>query len=114
MGEELAGRIQALVPVLPVALLSRVLLQVGEAGIPELQLKRDALALAEKLKCSGVTVALDKNDEERSFSEGLYLLLKRRHAILGGDRRLRCAAGAGALLDYYSNGIPEAAAGAVS
>jgi glycerol-3-phosphate O-acyltransferase len=107
LGEELAAKIEALIPVLPVALLSHVLLEMGEQGIPELQLKRDALALAERIQQQAVTVVLDKNDEERSLSQGLYLLLKRGQVELGGDGRLRVNATGKPLLEYYRNGIPD-------
>ena len=51
LGEALAEQIEALIPVLPVALLAQVLLQ-AEDGISELQLKRDALALADRLRAA--------------------------------------------------------------
>ena len=108
LGEELADRIQAVIPVLPVALLAQSLLGAGDAGTPELQLKRDALLQAEILRKENVLVALDTNREERSFTEALYLLQRRNLVDLGGDGRLRPNAHAMALLKYYRNGIPSA------
>ncbi|MBE9540427.1 MAG: 1-acyl-sn-glycerol-3-phosphate acyltransferase [Proteobacteria bacterium] len=108
LGEDIAMQIQSLIPVLPVALLARGLLIAGEAGIPELQLKRDALSHAEKLRDSKVLVALEQNQEERSFSQALYPLMRRNLVALGGDGRLRANARGMALLQYYRNGIPLA------
>ena len=112
LGEELAAKIEALIPVLPVALLSHVLREKCEQGIPELQLKRDALALAERIQQQAVTVVLDKNDEDRSLSQGLYLLLKRGQVELGGDGRWRATATGKPLLEYYRNAIPDRLLGA--
>jgi len=108
LGEDIAQRIQALIPVLPVALLARGLLMAGEEGVPELQLKRDALAHAEQLRANNVLVALESNQEDRSFTQALYPLLKRNLVALGGDGRLRPNARGVALLQYYRNGIPAA------
>jgi glycerol-3-phosphate O-acyltransferase len=105
LGEALAERIKALIPVLPVALLTQVLLQ-AEEGIPELQLKRDALVLADRLRAASVPVALEVNEEDRSFSQAMYLLLKRRQIELTGDGRLCVIAEARPLLAYYRNAIP--------
>jgi glycerol-3-phosphate O-acyltransferase len=106
LGETLAERIEALIPVLPVALLAQVLLR-AEEGVPELQLKRDALALAERLRAAAIPVALEANEEERSFSQAMYLLLKRRQIELAGDGRLCVNADARPLLAYYRNAIPQ-------
>jgi glycerol-3-phosphate O-acyltransferase len=105
LGETLAERIRVLIPVLPVALLAQVLLQ-AEEGIPELQLKRDALVLADRLRAASVPVALEENEEDRSFSQAMYLLLKRRQIELAGDGRLCVNAEARSLLTYYRNAIP--------
>jgi hypothetical protein len=87
------------------ALLAQVLLQ-AEDGVPELQLKRDALALAERLRAASIPVALEANEEERSFSQAMYLLLKRRQIELAGDGRLCVNADARPVLAYYRNAIP--------
>ena len=105
LGETLTESIESLIPVLPVSLVAQVLLQTPE-GISELQLKRDALALAERLREASVTVALDVNEEERALSQAMYLLLKRRQLELASDGRLLPMADAGPLLLYYRNAIP--------
>ena len=105
LGETLTESIESLIPVLPVSLVAQVLLQTP-GGISELQLKRDALALAERLREASVTVALDVNEEERALSQAMYLLLKRRQLELASDGRLLPMPDAGPLLLYYRNAIP--------
>ena len=107
LGEALAEQIEALIPVLPVALLAQVLLQ-AEDGISELQLKRDALALADRLRAALITVALEENEEDRFLSQALYLLLKRHQVELAGDGRLWPSAEARPVLAFYRNAIPPA------
>ncbi len=106
LGEELAGRIESLIPVLPVALLARSLLNMEGKGIAELQLKREALSHAETLRHNGALVALENNIEDRAFDAALYMLLKRKLIVLGGDGRLHTAPRGLAMLEYYRNSIP--------
>ena len=106
LGEELAQRIESLIPVLPVALLARGLLDKEKEGISELQLKREALSHADILRQKGVVVALEDNTEDRAFDAALYMLLKRKLIKLGGDGRLHTAPQGLAILEYYRNSIP--------
>ena len=87
------------------ALLAQVLLQ-AEQGVPELQLKRDALAVADRLRAAAVPVALEENEEERSFSQAIYMLLKRRQIELTDSGRLCLIEENRPLLSYYRNAIP--------
>jgi glycerol-3-phosphate O-acyltransferase len=106
LGGEIAEHIQSLIPVLPNSLLAHGLLQAGEAGISELQLKRLALEHVEQLRRRGVLVALQANEENRAFDQALYSLLRRKLIELGADNRLRSTKQGVRLLQYYSNSIP--------
>jgi len=106
LGDELAQRIERLIPVLPVALLACVLLARGAGGVSELRLIRDALVLAESLRAESIPVFMDSIDEDRLFSQALYMLLKRRLVELSGDGQLRFLGNAQLLLEYYRNVIP--------
>ena len=64
--------------------------------------------LADRLRAASVPVALEVNEEDRSFSQAMYLLLKRRQIELTGDGRLCVIAEARPLLAYYRNAIPPA------
>lgn len=109
LGNEIAQNIQSLIPVLPISLLAHGLLQVGQAGISELQLKRQALEHVEQLRQRNVLVALQENEENRDFDQALYRLLRRQLVELGADNCLRPAKQGKALLEYYRNSIPFSA-----
>ena len=107
LGEALSGRIQALIPVLPVSLLSQVLRTAyGAEGTSELQLKSDAMKLAAALDEAGVAVSLDADTADREFSEALYMLLKRAHVVYDARQRLQATAEGEAMLDYNRRVIP--------
>ncbi len=106
LADGLAQHISQLIPVLPVALLSQVLLGADGTPVAELQLKHDAWALARFLRAQSVNVVMAKNNEEQALSEGLMLLLKRGLVAVGSDGCYRIAGGAESLLAYYRNAIP--------
>ena len=107
LGEDLKGRIAALIPALPISLVAEVLLAEGSGGLAELELKQRALSRAAALRLAGVPVIITSNGEDYAFSQALLLLLKRRAIELGVDGRLRITAAGMPLLEYYRNAIPR-------
>jgi glycerol-3-phosphate O-acyltransferase len=105
LGESLRAEIERLVPILPISLLSAVLLRAGAGGIPEQQLKQDALALATALSGAGAPVMLPIDREEREFVDAIYQLSKRRFIDFGAGGRLCVADRGRSMLEYYRNAI---------
>jgi glycerol-3-phosphate O-acyltransferase len=67
-----------LVPVLPVALVSTVVLQQPDRALSELELKADVQALMDSLQMRGANLYLPRSDREYSIEVGIRMLVLRR------------------------------------
>jgi glycerol-3-phosphate O-acyltransferase len=105
LGNELAGRVSDLVPILPTYLLARVLSDSEDLPISELNLKVRATKLIEKLIRDGAPVFLPNNEGDYALSQGIYVLLRRNIIEPTGDGRFNLVKSNRKLLDYYCNTI---------
>lgn len=105
LGNDLAGRIARLIPVLPTYLLASVLGDSDNLPISELKLKVRATRLIDQLTDAGVPVFLPNNDGDYALSQGIYVLLRRKIIEPTGDGQFRLVEGQRALLQYYCNSI---------
>jgi glycerol-3-phosphate O-acyltransferase len=67
-----------LVPVLPVALVSTVVLQQPDRALSELELKADVQSLMDSLQMRGANLYLPRSDREYSIEVGVRMLVLRR------------------------------------
>ncbi len=105
LGNDLAGRISALLPILPTYLLASVLGSSDGEPISELELKVRATRLIDDLTRRGIPVFLPNNDGDYALSQGVYVLLRRKIIEPTGDGRFRLVADRRGLLEYYCNTI---------
>lgn len=105
LGEELAGTIGNLIPVLPTNLLATVLRDSEQLPISELDLKVKATQLIERMMSEGAPVFLPNNDGNYALSQGIYILLRRKVIEPTGDGRFALVEGNRKLLEYYCNTI---------
>ncbi|MCW5730702.1 MAG: 1-acyl-sn-glycerol-3-phosphate acyltransferase [Alphaproteobacteria bacterium] len=104
LATHLMGAVGAVVPVLPVPLVASVLLEAGEKGLSELELKAAVLRLMRALERTGAKVYLPRQDEDYAVTAGLRMLVERR-LVRTGDGRLRVVPGEEAAVRYYANSI---------
>ena len=105
LGNDLAGRIGDLLPVLPTYLLASVLGNSDDLPISELKLKYRATKLIDQLLDAGVPVFLPNNDGDYALSQGIYVLLRRKIIEPTGDGQFRLVESKRGLLEYYCNTI---------
>jgi len=105
LGNDLAGQIGNLLPVLPTYLLASVLGNSDDLPISELKLKVRATRLIDDLLAVGVPVFLPNNDGDYALSQGIYVLLRRKIIEPTGDGRYRLVESKRKLLEYYCNTI---------
>lgn len=107
LGNDLAGRIGDLLPVLPTYLLASVLGNSDDLPISELKLKFRATKLINDFIDAGVPVFLPNNDGDYALSQGIYVLLRRKIIEPTGDGQFRLVESTRGLLEYYCNTISE-------
>ncbi len=93
------------VPILPVALLSDLLLQIDDWQ-SELELKTRALDRVEALEAGGAPIRLSRSAADDVFSAALTMLIGRGF-VESRDKLLRPAPGGRDLLAYYANSIAQ-------
>ena len=108
---ELAGHlleaIGRLVPVLPVALVSTVLVDRDGGASSDLELKAEVQKLAEELEKSGALVYVPRQDREYAIEVGLRMLTLRRIVVRDEEGLLRVRPDQRHLLQYYANSISQ-------
>ncbi len=105
LGNDLAGRIGNLLPILPTYLLASVLSNSEDLPISELKLKVRATRLIDDLVAAGAPVFLPNNDGDYALSQGIYVLLRRKIIEPTGDGQFRLVESKRMLLEYYCNTI---------
>ncbi len=108
-GQELAERIDKIVPILPTNILGRVFKESTDFPLSEIELKTRSIELVKKLKRKNVAVFMPKNDEDYALSQGIYILIREKIIYPMGDGRFKLVSGSEKALDYYSNVVPERA-----
>ncbi len=104
VGRALMASIGLTIPVLPVPLVARVLLEDAQRAWSELELKAAVLALMERAEASGGHVYVPRNDRDYAISVGLRMLTL-RHLALEEDGLLRANPSETRVLAYYANSI---------
>jgi glycerol-3-phosphate O-acyltransferase len=96
--------IGAIIPVLPVALVSSVILEAPAGGWSELELKAAVLERLQALRLAGAHNYIPRQDLDYAFGVGLRMLVLRQLVTDAGGI-YRPAADALPLLAYYANSI---------
>ncbi len=102
--DHLMDEIGDLIPVLPVALVSTVLLQEPNRGRSELELKADVQTLMDSLQMRGANLYLPRSDREYSIEVGIRMLLL-RGALEKKEGVYRLNPEEETLTRYYANSI---------
>jgi len=102
--DRLMRQIGELIPVLPVALVSAVLLRRPERAFSELELKADIQALMDSLEMRGASLYLPRSDREYAIEVGIRMLVLRR-MVEFADNLYRLNPTEHALTRYYANSI---------
>lgn len=108
LGEELANNINELIPILPCNLLAQAVADNKDSPLTELELKLKAMNLADQLIEQGTKVFIPDNDGDYAFSQGIYVLLRRKLIEPTGNGRFRLVAQQHKILNYYCNTIDDA------
>lgn len=101
----LMQQIEKLVPVVPIPLLSRVMLDAGKSGLSEIELQAHFYQLAERFAAQGRMVVMPSAIREHVFHSALNMLQLRR-LITERDGRFYSSDDATTLLAYYANSLP--------
>ncbi len=107
LGDELAAKINELIPILPCNLLAQIVANNKDTPLTELELKVKAMNLADQLVEQGVKVFIPDNDGDYAFSQGIYILLRRKLIEPTGDGRFSLVTQQQEILDYYCNTIDD-------
>ncbi len=105
LGNELASRVNNLLPILPTYLLAKILSESNDLPISELNLKVRATKLIEDLIIKGAPVFLPNNEGDYALSQGIFVLLSRNIIEPTGDGRFNLVESRRKLLEYYCNTI---------
>jgi glycerol-3-phosphate O-acyltransferase len=105
LGRRLIGEIGRVIPVVPVPLVARVLLDNGEGWIGELELKSRVFALVSALEASGAHVHIPRSDRDYAVGTGLRMLTLRHLAEESEGGLYRANSREKVLLEYYANSI---------
>jgi glycerol-3-phosphate O-acyltransferase len=100
----LLGEIERLVPALPIPLLCRALLGVGERGASEFDLKAAFYRTADAAAAEGRLVMVPSSTREHTFNTALHML-KLRHLVTEFDGRLRVALASRDVVTFYANSV---------
>ena len=104
LGTELVNRIKSVMPVLPVALMSKVLLERPELALSALELKARAFELQQELAARGARLYIPRGDQDYAIEAGLRMLLL-RHFVSEQNGLYRVVPENSRLLTYYANSI---------
>lgn len=105
LGNHLMDEIGKVVPALPVALVSRIFLEIGNNPIGELELKSKVHTLIEKLEAAGAYIHIPREDRDYAVSTGLRMLQLRHAVETDLEGRLLANPKERVLLTYYANSI---------
>jgi glycerol-3-phosphate O-acyltransferase len=103
LGQLLMRKVGDVVPALPVALVSTVLIE-ASAPLSALELKARVAELAEKLAARGAHVHIPRGDQDYAIEVGLRML-RMRHLVTERDGLFAVEPGNLMLLRYYANSI---------
>ncbi len=104
LGTELVNRIKMVMPVLPVALMSKILLEHPELALSALELKARAFELQQELAARGAKLYIPRGDQDYAIEAGLRMLLL-RHFVSEENGLYRIVPENSRLLTYYANSI---------
>jgi glycerol-3-phosphate O-acyltransferase len=105
LAAELMGRIGAVIPVVPVALVATVLREQPRRWFSPLELASEAYALLHRLEQAGAHVYQPRQDFDYALEVGLRMLRLRRLVRENADGMLLMAPGEEATVGYYANSI---------
>lgn len=105
LGQRLMEAIGQVIPVVPVALVARVLRAAPQQARSMLEIKSAAFALMEDWEQRGAHVYIPRTDRDYAIEVGLRMLLLRHIVEEVEDGLFRATAENRALLDYYANSI---------
>ena len=105
LAAELMGRIGAVIPVVPVALVATVLRRQPERRFSPLELAAECYTLLHELDGGGARVYLPRQDFDYAFTVGLRMLTLRRLVTEDGEGLLQLMPGEEATVAYYANSI---------
>lgn len=103
-GNQLMANVEALIPVTPVAALSRVILAATENGFDKIQLLREFQTCIQKAKLNNAFLVLPRNNEQEALEQALELTLL-RGLVEHDGQHYRVSSGKQALLSYYAKSI---------
>ncbi len=103
LADVLMGKVGAVIPVLPVALVTTALRD-ASAPLSLLELKARVLALAQRLAADGSHVHIPRDDQDYAIEVGLRML-RLRHLVEDVDGLYRVNADEMPLVNYYANSI---------
>jgi glycerol-3-phosphate O-acyltransferase len=104
LGRELMGRLEDVIPVLPVSLVASIMLEAGGQALSLLELKARAQARTEELERRGARIYVPRKDRDYAIEVGLRMLVL-RHLVLEEDGLVRVNPDETGLLAYYANAI---------
>ncbi len=105
LGERLLDEIGGVIPVLPVALVSTVLLQNEDHWMGDLELKSKVFDLMQRMERAGYHVHIPRGDRDYTLETGMRML-KLRHIMEASEEGLfRANPREQLLLEYYANSI---------
>ncbi|MBM3569207.1 MAG: glycerol-3-phosphate acyltransferase [Alphaproteobacteria bacterium] len=104
LARDLMAGIGRVIPVTPVSLIARAVLERGEAAVSALELKAEAARLMERLEASGARIYIPRADRDYAIGVGLRMLTLRR-LVVERDGLYRAVAEERPLLGYYANAI---------
>jgi glycerol-3-phosphate O-acyltransferase len=107
LARRLLGDIARLVPVVPIPLLCRVLLDAGDDGAGEFDLRAAFYRAAETAVGEGCVVVVPASTREHTFSTALHML-RLRHLVAESGGRVRVDPAARDVVTFYANSIMSA------
>jgi glycerol-3-phosphate O-acyltransferase len=105
LAHELMGRVGAVIPVVPVALVASVLQREPGRRFSTLELTAEAYALLHELEAAGAHVYQPRQDFDYALTVGLRMLVLRNLVLEDEEGLLHLAPGEEATVAYYANSI---------
>lgn len=106
LADELMDHIADVVPILPIALMSEVLLENNKVWKSELDIKSQAVVRIEDLKQKGAPINISSNACEGVLTNALNMLIGRQ-LVEVEDNLIKVKEDALVLLEYYANSIEQ-------
>ncbi len=105
LGDELLKQIGQIIPVLPVALVSTVLLQNEDHWMSDLELKSKVFDLMRRMEQAGYHVHIPDGDRDYTLETGIRMLKMRHILEINEEGLFRANLSEQLLLEYYANSI---------